>query len=80
MSNTSRGFFPGLIIGAIVGAGIAIILIPRPGEKVKQGLRSGLDELGSRAREAFRGAVEEGRKAAAEREAELKARFEEKKE
>lgn len=53
-------FMAGAMCGAIVGAVAALLLAPMSGDEIQQ-----------RARKRFEGIVEEGRKAAEERRAEL---------
>jgi gas vesicle protein len=57
-------FIQGLALGALVGAVTAIMLAPQPG-----------DELQSNMRQRYNEAIAEGRRAAAERRAELEAQF-----
>jgi len=74
----ASGFFAGLIIGALIGAGIALLYAPQPGEKTREQLRSRLVGLTERARDTFRQAIEEGKAAAAARKAELESKLKEK--
>jgi gas vesicle protein len=57
-------FLFGLSLGALVGATIGVFLAPQPGDEVQASLRTRLNAV-----------VEEGRRAAAERRAELEAQF-----
>lgn len=57
-------FLVGLIVGALVGAALALLLTPQSGEEFQRLLRERAEEI-----------VEEGRRAAAERRAELEAQF-----
>ncbi|MGQ9491829.1 MAG: YtxH domain-containing protein [Anaerolineae bacterium] len=57
-------FLAGLILGALVGAALALLLTPQSGEEFQRFLRQRAEEI-----------VEEGRRAAAERRAELEAQF-----
>lgn len=57
-------FFRGLLLGAVVGGAVALMLAPRPGSETQNIIRSRIDEV-----------IEEGRRAAAERRAELEAQF-----
>lgn len=57
-------FLVGLIVGALVGAVLALLLTPQSGEEFQRLLRERAEEI-----------VEEGRRAAAERRAELEAQF-----
>ncbi len=58
-------FLAGLLAGAVVGAAVAILLAPYAGP-----------ELRERARTRVQGLIEEGRRAAAARRAELSAQLE----
>jgi len=57
-------FFGGLLLGAVVGGAVAMLLAPRSGSETQSIIRSRIDEV-----------IEEGRRAAAERRAELEAQF-----
>jgi gas vesicle protein len=57
-------FLGGLLLGALVGGTVAMLLAPRSGAETQAALRARIDEV-----------VEEGRRAAAERRAELEAQF-----
>jgi gas vesicle protein len=57
-------FLGGLLLGALVGAGVAILLAPQSGADTQAALRARVD-----------GVIEGGRRAAAERRAELEAQF-----
>lgn len=57
-------FLVGLIVGALVGAVLALLLAPQSGEELQRLLRERAEEI-----------IEEGRRAAAERRAELEAQF-----
>ncbi len=57
-------FLAGLVLGAVVGGAVALLLAPRPGSETQAILRRQIEEV-----------VEEGRRAAAERRAELEAQF-----
>jgi gas vesicle protein len=57
-------FFCGLLLGALVGATVAMFLAPHSGDETQATLRTGLNAV-----------LEEGRRAAAERRAELEAQF-----
>jgi gas vesicle protein len=58
------GFFGGLVLGALVGGAVAMLLAPRSGAETQAALRARVDEV-----------IDEGRRAAAERRAELEAQF-----
>jgi YtxH-like protein len=57
-------FLEGLVCGALVGAITGLLLAPQPG-----------DEFQSKVRERYDEVMDEGRRAAAERRAELEAQF-----
>lgn len=57
-------FLGGLLLGALLGAAIAMLLAPEPGDKTRGAIRSHLNAV-----------IEDGRRAAAERRAELEAQF-----
>jgi gas vesicle protein len=57
-------FLGGMLLGALVGASVAILLAPRRGADTQEAIRARVDEV-----------IEEGRRAAAERRAELEAQF-----
>ena len=82
MAKTKGGFIFGFILGALIGAGIGLIFAPQPGEETREQLkerisqmRSKVGELAGGATEVLRDAIEEGKAAAAVKEAELKERF-----
>ncbi len=58
-------FLLGFLLGAMVGAAVAILLAPEPGDVTRQQIQLRLDH-----------ALEEGKRAAAERRAELEAQLE----
>jgi gas vesicle protein len=57
-------FLEGLVLGALVGGAVAMLLAPRTGAETQAALRARVD-----------GVIEEGRRAAADRRAELEAQF-----
>ena len=57
-------FVDGLVFGALLGAVVGLLLAPQPG-----------DELQAEIRERYNEVMDEGRRAAAERRAELEAQF-----
>ena len=59
------GFMVGLLAGAVVGGVTALLLAPYPGTELQERVRTRVDEL-----------VEEGKRAAASRRAELQAELE----
>jgi gas vesicle protein len=57
-------FLGGLLLGSLVGASVAMLLAPRSGADTQAALRTRVNEV-----------LEEGRRAAADRRAELEAQF-----
>jgi gas vesicle protein len=57
-------FLEGLVFGSLAGAVVGLLLAPQPG-----------DELKSKVRERYNEVMDEGRRAASERRAELEAQF-----
>ena len=57
-------FLSGLLVGALVGAAAGLLLAPQAGSEMQGTLRARLNTV-----------IEEGRRAASERRAELKAQF-----
>ena len=57
-------FVGGFIIGAVIGAAVAVFMAPQSGEESQRLIRERLDAV-----------AQEGRRAAAERRAELEAQF-----
>jgi gas vesicle protein len=57
-------FVGGFVIGAMIGAAVAVFMAPQSGEEFQKQIRERLDAV-----------VQEGRRAAAERRAELEAQF-----
>lgn len=57
-------FLSGLIVGALIGAVTALLLTPQSGEDFQRQMRERAQQI-----------MEEGRRAAAERRAELEAQF-----
>lgn len=57
-------FLSGLIVGALVGVVTALLLTPQSGEDFQRQVRERAEQI-----------IEEGRRAAAERRAELEAQF-----
>lgn len=70
--NNGSSFFTGLLLGTIIGAVLALLFAPQPGEKTREQLRSRVDEFVSLGKSAW----EEGKEAASQKRDELKARFE----
>ena len=59
-------FVVGLLLGAVVGAGLVVLFAPQSGEELRQCIRDRVEEI-----------LEEGQMAAEERRVELMAQFEE---
>ena len=57
-------FVGGFVIGAMIGAAVAVFVAPQSGEEFQKQIRERLDAV-----------AQEGRRAAAERRAELEAQF-----
>ena len=57
-------FVGGFVIGAMIGEAVAVFMAPQPGEEFQKLIRERLDVV-----------AQEGRRAAAERRAELEAQF-----
>jgi gas vesicle protein len=57
-------FLFGVLLGALVGAALGILLAPQAGDETQAAIRQRLDAV-----------IEDGRRAAAERRAELEAQF-----
>jgi len=58
-------FLAGFLVGGLVGAGAGLLLAPRAGTEVQERIRGRIDEL-----------IEEGKRAAVARQAELEAELE----
>lgn len=92
MGKETRGgeFLAGLIIGGLVGAAVALLFAPQPGEETRTRLREKgielqerLTEVGERGKEVFQEqrvrleeAIEEGKEAAEKKKEELLAQLE----
>jgi len=70
--NTGPNFFTGLLLGGIIGAILGLLFAPQPGEKIREQLRSKIDEITSLGKSAW----EEGKEAASQKSEDLKAKFE----
>jgi gas vesicle protein len=86
MSRRSSGFFFGLVLGAVVGATLAILFAPQEGERTRnllleQGLElrkrteGTLDQLSGQARERFNEALAQGRETYGKVKEELSTRY-----
>ncbi len=62
--DDALSFLGGFVLGALVGAAAAALLAPQPGTELQTTIRRRLEQV-----------AEEGRRAAAERRAELEAQF-----
>jgi gas vesicle protein len=51
--NGGSGFIGGLLVGALVGAGAAIVLAPQTGEETRDWLRSKAREAGGHAEDLY---------------------------
>lgn len=58
------GFLNGFLLGALLGGGLVLLLTPQSGQQLQESVRGHINQ-----------AIEEGRRAAAERRAELEAQF-----
>lgn len=47
----ARGFAAGLVLGALIGAGLALIIAPQRGEVLRRRVKRGLRDIGEDARE-----------------------------
>lgn len=63
MGNVFR-FLGGLLLGAVAGAGVTLLLTPQSGDDLQTNIRQHLNTV-----------IQEGRRAAEERRAELEAQF-----
>jgi len=83
--NGSGSFFAGFLLGGIVGAALALIFAPQPGEETVAMIRDKGIELKDRVadmtpeemKKAVREAIEEGKEAASHTKEELLAKLEE---
>lgn len=86
MGRRGSGFFLGLVLGAVVGATLAILFAPQEGEKTRnvlleQGVElrkrteGTLDQLSGQARERFNDALSQGRDAYGKAKEELSTRY-----
>lgn len=86
MSRRGSGFFLGLVLGAVVGATLAILFAPQEGEKVRnllleQGIdirkrtEGTLDQLSGQAKDRFNDALTTGRETYGRVKEELSTRY-----
>lgn len=66
-NGRGRSFAAGLIIGGLVGAGLALLLAPQAGEDTRRGLARRARRLAGDARDRYEEAKERVRRARAER-------------
>ncbi len=66
-NGRGRSFAAGLIIGGLVGAGLALLLAPQAGEDTRRGLARRARRLADGARDRYDEAKERVRRARAER-------------
>lgn len=57
-------FLAGVLIGAVVGAGTALLLAPQSGSRTRLKLRHAAEDLGGRAEETLEHAAEDARRMA----------------
>ena len=57
-------FVVGVALGAVIGAGVALLLAPEPGRKTRKRLRRAAEELGDAAGDRLQNAADDVRKAA----------------
>lgn len=55
-------FIAGMVLGAVLGAGVALMLAPEPGTRTRRRLGRRVRSLGDRAREEFDDATREPRR------------------
>ena len=70
--NSGPGFLSGLLLGGLIGVVLGLLYAPQAGEKTREQLQSRFDEFSSLGKSAW----EEGKEAAGQKSAELRARFE----
>lgn len=86
MSNRGSGFFLGLVLGAVVGATLAILFAPQEGEKtrnllleqsddIRKRTEGTIDQLTGQARERFNDALASGRETYGKVKEDLSARY-----
>lgn len=57
--GSTLSFVSGMLVGAALGAGVALLFAPRSGRRTRQKLRHAATELGDRAGETVRYAADE---------------------
>ena len=78
--DKGASFGIGIILGVFIGAAIALILAPQPGDKTREMLKTKADEWSAKAKDAYREGLKEGKEVAGKAREELRARFEKEKE
>jgi gas vesicle protein len=78
-NNEGPDFAVGLILGALIGAAIALVLAPQPGEKTRELLKTKSDEWSVKAKGAYQEAATKGKEVTAKARETLQARFEKEK-
>ena len=78
-TNEGADFAIGLILGVLIGAAVALILAPQPGEKTRELLKTKADEWSAKAQDAYQEAATKGKEVTAKVREELQARFEKEK-
>ena len=78
-NNEGADFAIGLILGVLIGAAVALILAPQPGEKTRELLKTKADEWSAKAKDAYQEAATKGKEVTAKVREELQARFEKEK-
>ena len=77
--DKGSSFGIGIILGVFIGAAIALILAPQPGEKTRELLKTKADEWSVKAKDAYQEAATKGKEVTAKVREELQARFEKEK-
>jgi gas vesicle protein len=78
-NNEGSDLACGLILGALIGAAVALILAPQPGDKTRGLLKTKADEWSVKAKDAYHEAATRGKEVAAKAGEKLQARFEKEK-
>ena len=79
VNDEGSGLAVGLILGALIGAAVALILAPQPGEKTRELLKTKADEWSVKAKDAYQEAVTKGKEVTAKAGEKLQGRFEKEK-
>jgi gas vesicle protein len=78
-NNEGAGLAVGLILGVLIGATVALILAPQPGEKTRELLKTKSDEWSVKAKDVYQEAATKGKEVTAKAREKLQARFEKEK-